>query len=248
MTIPTVSWDETAPAGGTDISLGDNRIREMKTQIREVIEVDHNYASSGQDAQNGKHKKVSLIEQADLGTGASGKPILGAQTVSSVPELVYTTEDDVDVQITTAGKINTAALKTTANTDVANILTHAYPVGSVYTSVLSTNPATALGFGTWSAFASGRCLVGLDSGQTEFDTVEETGGAKTVTLDTTMIPAHTHNMNAANHNGWGGSAQFVQGSESTNQGSDIITESTGGGAAHNNLPPYIVVYFFKRTA
>lgn len=54
------------------------------------------------------------------------------------------------------------------------------PVGAIYASVDATNPATTLGYGTWSAFGAGRTLVGVDAGQTEFDTVEETGGAKTV--------------------------------------------------------------------
>lgn len=56
----------------------------------------------------------------------------------------------------------------------------AFPVGSVFIGVVSTNPATLLGYGTWAAFGAGRVLVGLDSGDTDFDTVEETGGAKTV--------------------------------------------------------------------
>jgi hypothetical protein len=54
-----------------------------------------------------------------------------------------------------------------------------YPVGAIYLSVVSTSPATLFG-GTWSAIGAGRVLVGLDSGDTDFDTVEETGGAKTV--------------------------------------------------------------------
>ena len=74
-----------------------------------------------------------------------------------------------------------------------------YPVGSVYISIVSTNPATLLGVGTWSAFATGRTLVGIDAGQTEFDTVEETGGAKTHTLITAEMPSHTHTQDAHTH-------------------------------------------------
>jgi len=55
----------------------------------------------------------------------------------------------------------------------------AFPIGAVFIAVVSTNPNTLLGYGTWSAIAAGRVLVGLDSGDTDFDTVEETGGAKT---------------------------------------------------------------------
>lgn len=115
MTIPTVGIDETSPAGSDNANQGDNRIREFKTQNREILEVDHNYQSSGQDADAGKHKKVSLIEQADLGTGATGKPILGAQTVSGKAELVFTDEDDNDVQITSGGKILFTSLSNIPN-------------------------------------------------------------------------------------------------------------------------------------
>jgi len=105
MSVPTVSWDETSPAGSQAISLGDNRIRELKTQIREVVDVDHKFDSSGQDADMGKHNQISFLEQADIGTGAEGKPILGAQTVGGKAELVFTDEDDNDIQITSAGYI-----------------------------------------------------------------------------------------------------------------------------------------------
>ena len=87
----------------------------------------------------------------------------------------------------------------TRKATVAALLALVWPIGSVFTAVVSTNPATLLGFGTWSAFAAGRVLVGLDSGDTDFDVVEETGGAKTVTLATAEIPAHTHTQDAHNH-------------------------------------------------
>lgn len=77
--------------------------------------------------------------------------------------------------------------------------TQAFPVGSVFISAVSTNPATLLGYGTWSAIGAGRVLVGLDAGDPDFDTLEETGGAKTVTLAESQIPAHTHVQNSHNH-------------------------------------------------
>ena len=54
------------------------------------------------------------------------------------------------------------------------------PVGSIYVSVSATNPAVTLGYGSWQSFGSGRVLVGVDTGDVDFDTVEETGGSKTV--------------------------------------------------------------------
>jgi len=71
-----------------------------------------------------------------------------------------------------------------------------WPVGSIFISVVSTNPGTLLGFGTWTAFGAGRVLVGFDAGQTEFDTAEETGGAKTVAAagSNAAESAHTHSV------------------------------------------------------
>lgn len=124
-----------------------------------------------------------------------------------------------------------------------------WPVGSVFISVVSTNPATLLGFGTWSAFAVGRCLVGLDASQTEFDVVEETGGAKTHTLTTAQIPAHTHTISSQTATS-GSATSYEHGTLDTSSAEAEVTEvtgSTGGGSAHNNLQPYIVVYIWKRT-
>lgn len=104
MAVPTVAWSEATPAGTDDIRDGDNRIRELKTQIREIITVDHKMASSASGATWGYHEQVTLIEAADIGSGATGVPILGAQTVTA-PELCYTDEADNDVILTDAGKI-----------------------------------------------------------------------------------------------------------------------------------------------
>lgn len=53
----------------------------------------------------------------------------------------------------------------------------AFPVGSVFIGVVSTNPATLLGYGTWAAFGAGRVLIGNDGAT--YGTDEATGGAET---------------------------------------------------------------------
>lgn len=74
-----------------------------------------------------------------------------------------------------------------------------WPIGSIFIAAVSTNPATLMGFGTWAAFGTGRTLVGLDAGQTEFDAVEETGGAKTHQLLTAELPVHSHTISDPTH-------------------------------------------------
>lgn len=56
------------------------------------------------------------------------------------------------------------------------------PVGGIHITVNGENPATALGYGTWSAFGEGRVLVGVDPLDPDFDTVLETGGSKTAVV------------------------------------------------------------------
>jgi microcystin-dependent protein len=71
-------------------------------------------------------------------------------------------------------------------------------------------------------------------------TLGASGGAQNVTLDTTMIPAHTHTftISTRDYSGSGGSsANYSAGSGATT----ITTSSTGGGAAHNNVQPGAVV-------
>jgi len=123
--------------------------------------------------------------------------------------------------------------------------TAAYPVGSIYLNAsVSTNPATLLGFGTWVAFGAGRVPIGLDSGDTDFDTVEETGGSKTHTLTEAEMPSHTHNIpnNRVPQGSSGtGAARLYDGTYTKD------TDPTGGDGAHTIVQPYIVVYMWKRT-
>jgi len=151
----------------------------------------------------------------------------------------------IDIANVPAGTISATTVQAAINELDAEktTLLNVYPVGAIYMSVVSTSPATLFG-GTWAAFAAGKVLVGIDSGDTDFDTVEETRGAKTHTLQTTEIPSHTH---AITYGATLVAGVNAFGLTNTNSGSTNIG-STGGGGAHNNIQPSIVVYMWKRTA
>lgn len=140
----------------------------------------------------------------------------------------------------------------------------AWPVGSVFIAVVSTNPNTLLGGGTWAAIATGRMLIGIDAGDPDFDVVEETGGAKTHTLTSAEMPSHTHVQNAHLHQTLrersattgGATTQIARTADTSStvdagvntENATATNQNTGGGGAHNNMPPYLTVYMWKRTA
>ena len=127
--------------------------------------------------------------------------------------------------------------------DIGNAL---YPVGSIYMSVNNTNPSTFFG-GTWEAWGAGKVPVGVDTNDTDFATVEQTGGEKTHTLTVSEMPSHKHTVEAI------GSGTTQQELTAFNVGTTSAIDSyagtdfTGGGQAHNNLQPYITCYMWKRT-
>lgn len=73
-----------------------------------------------------------------------------------------------------------------------------YPIGSIFETTNYANVADVnniLG-GTWEVYGSGRILVGVNNNDSNFNTVDKTGGISTVTLTTTNLPSHTHNIPA----------------------------------------------------
>jgi hypothetical protein len=188
--------------------------------------------------------RTAVNSKADTNGSASedfainNSTVAGTLTVTGVPTIPTAAEGTNTTQAASTAFVTTAV----AALDAAAINALVYPVGSIYTTVSATAPATLLGMGTWAAFGAGRVPVGIDAGQAEFDAIEETGGAKTHTLSEAELPAHTHTVP---YRGAGGSTYVL---ESAVTGGNTTTGSTGSGTAHNNLQPYIVVYMWKRTA
>lgn len=158
---------------------------------------------------------------------------------------------------TSTTQIATTAFVTTA-------LQALYPVGSIYiNSSVSTNPGTLLGFGTWTAFGAGRVMVGFDSGNTLFDTAEETGGSANAIVvshtHTVTDSGHTHTVSYpyGNYSGGGGALHpaITPGDGGGAKNATVSTATTGisigteGSSGTNaNYQPYITVYMWKRTA
>lgn len=138
---------------------------------------------------------------------------------------------------------------------LAGMLDYFYPVGTIYETTsnnLDTTAKMASHFGgTWEAYGAGRVLV-AKSADTEFDTIGETGGAKTHTLTEQELASHRHynnhygvSLDAPGYAGW--EQDIASGSGGAYLAS-AYSNYAGGGQAHNNLQPYIVVYRYRRTA
>ena len=126
-----------------------------------------------------------------------------------------------------------------------NILEIAYPVGAIYLSVNNTNPSTLFGFGTWERIED-RFLLGASS----TSAAGTTGGEVSHTLTVDEIPSHNHAFlrhqfnSSDNSNGTNVYGIRMQAMSQVND----TTDATGGGKAHNNMPPYLVVYMWKRVS
>jgi hypothetical protein len=193
----------------------------------------------------------------NIATAVATKADLASPAFTGTPSLPTGT-----TAVTQSSTDSSTKLATTAFVQaVANAM---FPVGSIYTNAsVSTNPATLLGFGTWTAFGTGRVLVGVDSGDTSFDTLGETGGSKDA-----IVVSHTHTATDSGHthvygpgstnntffqySAGGGNSGITQpvGQSATTASStaNITVASTGSSATNANLPPYITVYMWKRTA
>ena len=153
-----------------------------------------------------------------------------------------------DVPTKTSELTNDSGFITAA--DIGNAL---YPVGSIYMSVNNTNPSTFFG-GTWEAWGAGKVPVGVDANDTDFATVEKTGGEKTHTLTESEMPKHSHGLPTFYSNPEKENITFADTAFNADKASDGTVSnggqviSAGGGQAHNNLQPYITCYMWKRTA
>lgn len=220
-------------------------------------------------------KSTDFAAKDALASGNSGKIVKGTEIDTEFNNIATAIATKADTASPAFTGNPTAPTPSTGDNDtsiattafVQTALQAMYPVGSIYINATSSsNPNTLLGFGTWTAFAAGRVLVGFDSGNPLFDTAEETGGSAdaivvshnhTATSSVTD-PGHTHNYTRVN--GYSGvnlaSNQAGRGPDMTDTTTSATTgisvattvASSGSSGTNANYQPYITVHIWKRTA
>lgn len=134
-----------------------------------------------------------------------------------------------------------------------------YRVGDLFLTTIATNPSNFLG-GKWELFGPGRCLVCVNSSDSDFNTVKKTGGEKTHKLTVNEMPSHNHQYeditgNRSLNGQFGRSGYYeseaymgVTNSVIAYADADFRMTYVGGSESHNNLQPYITCYVWIRTA
>lgn len=137
--------------------------------------------------------------------------------------------------------------KVLTEASISSLLLKMYPVGAIYTSTVSTSPATLFG-GTWERVKD-RFLLAAGSSYA----AGATGGESKHQLTVSEMPSHAHPMYVANSGGstWTPSVgTYLVDSATTDTRTwyaQLGMDTNGGNTAHNNMPPYLVVYVWKRT-
>lgn len=221
-----------------------------------------------------KTNKVTSLSNASTDTQYPSAKLLYNQLLAKQNTLVAGTNITIDPTTNTISATGGAsitvdsALSTTSENPVQNkviteaindLLNKVYPVGAIYMSVNDTTPASFLG-GTWEQLED-RFLLGCGNTYTP----GFTGGEATHKLTINEMPTHGHKTWSSNSGYSGNTIGPAQGSSQgigTTEHNSTYTNDywkhgktgrwvigrEGGSKPHNNMPPYLVVFMWKRTA
>lgn len=177
-----------------DVETQKDYILQVLHQLSETTTIVNNYmtdaSTSATNAANSATQASSYASNA-ASSAASAEESARAASHGGLPFDIVPTEDSPNG--ITSGAVYAA---------VQQLMELMHPVGSLYFTLDSTDPATIFG-GQWVREAVGKTIFGVDSNDTDFDTPGETGGVKTSAyslnnttdghkLNVLEMPAHTH--------------------------------------------------------
>lgn len=224
----------------------------------------------------GNNNKLTIVK---------GNDVSSIINIDNVPNAIKATQDSRGQKIDTTYIKNISVSDNTltvykgdgsaTNLDIISF-DQIYPIGAIYMSTVSTNPATLFKIGNWEALPAGRVLLAQGTSTWGVNySAGSTGGEDKHTLTVSESAPHNHTGNAttsgsththaltmrASHgkSGNGGVPRFGDGDiwsdyktqnlSAAGEHSHAITiNNSGGGQAHNNMQPYLSVYVWKRTS
>ena len=187
---------------------------------------------------------TGMIDLGELGGGS------GSVTGVAVNGETHTPDDTGVVDLgslgTVAGVKVGGETKQPDNTGVVDLgelggtginVLDVYPVGSIYMSVNSTDPSEL--FGGWWEQLEDRFLLGAGANYA----AGTTGGEAKHKLTVAELASHFHKTYVYSPSGSGKTSCPSQSAQAYVERS---TTAAGGDQPHNNMPPYLVVYMWKR--
>lgn len=225
----------------------------VERYIRTLVLFLKDFCQEAWTASRSAHKRIAGISYPVTSVNAkTGDVTLNAADVGA--RAADWTPSAADVGALESGATAADANKLGGRTWAALML-EIYPVGAVYISASEASPAGLFG-GTWEQLKD-RFLLAAGSSYT----AGATGGAATVTLTASQMPAHDHaakfysaswtsdhantTYDYVNAAAWGKYA--AEGGVNFRTAGYSMT-SAGGGGSHNNMPPYLAVYMWKRVS
>tara|TARA_R110002073_G_scaffold145211_1_gene297365 strand:- start:338 stop:1153 length:816 start_codon:yes stop_codon:yes gene_type:complete len=214
-------------------------------------------APTAASSTNSTQIATTAFTQAAIVAGITAKAPLASPALTGTPTAPTASASTNTTQVATTAYADAAVAALVippVTAAVVNALV--YPVGSIFTTVTAysaSSLATLMGVGTWATFGAGRVLAGLDGGDSSMQSAGQTGGAKTDshTLTINEIPSHVHGYTGVQGTGNpDGAGDSVTAGHANSYPRQTELDYEGGGAAHSHdiMQPYIVVYFWKRTA
>ena len=223
------SLNSSNPTATDAVSQGDDHIRLIKSTVKATFPNLSNAVTSTHtelnllDGVTANTTELNYVDVATLGTVEASKAVTADanKDITGVRNLTITGAFSAGSGVVTMADV--------------------YPVGSIYINAgVTTNPATLLGFGTWVAFGTGKMIIGYDASDSDFDALQETGGAKTHTLSEAELPSHYHDQGygadqTPRHGITTGlsSVRIDNDGNAFNSTSAARTSSVGSGSAHS---------------
>ena len=198
----------------------------LKRKSQEILEESQRLAERVQQVVRGDYYTRTEVDQKiQIEATEALKILVGTapKSLDTLQELATALGNDPNFAMTITDLIGT---KTT--------LQQVYPVGSIYTSTVNTNPSILFGFGSWEAIEGGRVLLADGNGYN----AGSTGGSPTHTLKIEELPSHNHggNVTQAGAHGHTGTSS-ANGTHSHNAYTHLKSSSNRGStsAIANNM-------------